>query len=83
MFLLRSQKGRRSGVDHGNKNMTVQISKKFKILKEEKLLKEQQEIEKKYGLKPHKRLRAEYLYTLVDKDSDELLNQDELGAMYQ
>jgi len=61
----------------------TQTSKKYHMLDEEKLLKKQQETEKKYGLRPHKRLRVEYLYPLDDIDSGEPQNLIEFGGMYQ
>ena len=60
----------------------MQITRNLKILDKEKLLKIQQELEKKYGLRPHKRLRLDFIYSHLDNIPDELLTQ-ESGGMYQ
>ena len=39
----------------------IQVSKKFKTLDKEKLLEEQNKQRKKYGLKPLKRLQADWV----------------------
>ena len=64
----------------------IQVSKKFKTLDKEKLLKEQNEIRKKYGLRPLKRLSQEMvLYCLDDERTQErgecITLKD--GGMYQ
>jgi hypothetical protein len=64
------------------KKMSLQVQKKCKILDEKKMMEKQQELEKKYGLRPHKRLRLMFLYNAFHMKADELLTQ-ESGGMYQ
>jgi len=44
----------------------VQISRNLKKFDPEKLLQEQNEIRKKYGLRPTKRLQIDFLYLITD-----------------
>ena len=55
----------------------VQVSKKFKTLDKEKLLEEQNKQRKKYGLKPLKRLQADWvaIKNLYQQDDTEPIEE--------
>ena len=64
----------------------IQISKKFKTIDKKKALQKQNEIRKKYGLRPLKRLQAEMILYL-QADSREPKKEENIalhnGGMYQ
>jgi len=64
----------------------IQISKKFKTIDKKKALQKQNEIRKKYGLHPLKRLQTEMILYL-QTDSRELIEEENIdlhnGGMYQ
>jgi hypothetical protein len=63
----------------------TQISKKLKILDKKKLLEEQNKQRKKYGLQPHKRLDADYLYhkKITKPQTKKELQRDDTWRAYQ
>jgi len=64
----------------------IQISKKFKTIDKKKALQKQNEIRKKYGLRPLKRLQAEMiLYLQGDSGEPKKVENIALyhGGMYQ
>lgn len=60
----------------------TQIGRKFKTIDKERLLELQNELRKKYGLQPHKRLDTEFLYALDDIQND-IQPKENNGGMYQ
>ena len=64
----------------------IQISMRFKTIDKKKALQKQNEIRKKYGLRPLKRLQAEMILYLQG-DSREPIEEENIalynGGMYQ
>jgi len=63
----------------------VQISKKFKTIDKKKTLQKQNNIRKKYGLRPLKRLQAEMILYLQSDSREHIEENIALfnGGMYQ
>lgn len=61
----------------------VQINHKYKTLDKQKLVELQNKQREKYGLRPHKRLDAEFLYLQQDAELQRSIPSEYDGGMYQ
>lgn len=68
-----------------NRQKKIQISKNFEVLDKVNALKRQNEIRKKYGLQPLKRLQLETILYLLNDDTVQKKPQyiNPNGGMYQ